>query len=38
MTVTESAHRLIDMGFDEEIVLKCITENPAAYVEISNKT
>jgi N-acetylglucosamine-6-phosphate deacetylase len=33
MTVTESAHRLIDMGFDEETVLKCISENPAAYVE-----
>ena len=37
MTVTESAHRLIDIGFDEEIVLKCITENPAAYLGISNK-
>jgi len=35
MTVTESAHRLIDMGFDEEIVLKCITENPATYLGIS---
>jgi N-acetylglucosamine-6-phosphate deacetylase len=37
MTVTESTHRLIDMGFDEETVLKCISENPAAYVETCNK-
>ncbi|MEI6153045.1 MAG: hypothetical protein WCQ90_03055 [Deltaproteobacteria bacterium] len=38
MTVTESAHRLIYMGFDEETVLKCIRENPARYLGISNKS
>jgi N-acetylglucosamine-6-phosphate deacetylase len=34
-TIGESAHRLIDMGYDEKIILKCITENPVQYLEIS---
>jgi N-acetylglucosamine-6-phosphate deacetylase len=32
MTVTESAERLIDAGYDRELVVKCITDNPAAYL------
>ncbi|MGB9716193.1 MAG: amidohydrolase family protein [Thermodesulfovibrionales bacterium] len=32
MTVIESANRLIQMGFDEEIVMKCITGNPERYL------
>ena len=36
MTVTESAHRLIDMGFDDKFVFKCITENPSTYLGISH--
>ncbi|MCX5815806.1 MAG: hypothetical protein NTX75_06120 [Proteobacteria bacterium] len=35
MTVTESAHRLIDMGFDEEIVMRCMSKNPESYLEVS---
>ncbi len=32
MTIMESSKRLIDEGFDENVVLKCITENPWRYL------
>ena len=32
MTITEAAKRLIDAGYDEEIVTRCITENPERYL------
>lgn len=32
MTITESAKRLIERGFDKEMILKCITENPSRYL------
>jgi N-acetylglucosamine-6-phosphate deacetylase len=32
MTVTEAAKGLIESGYDEDIVMKCITENPAMYL------
>lgn len=35
MTVIESSKRLIQMGFDEEIVKKCITTNPERYLSIN---
>ena len=31
-TITESAHRLIEMGYDRNIILKCITKNPASII------
>lgn len=31
-TITESSKRLIDMGFDEDVIMKCITENPKEYL------
>jgi N-acetylglucosamine-6-phosphate deacetylase len=31
-TVTESAGRLIKIGFDEDKVMRCVTENPARYL------
>ena len=36
MTITESAKRLIDAGYDEEIVTRCITENPERYLYSSH--
>lgn len=36
MTITESAKRLIEAGYDEEIVTKCITENPGRYLYSSH--
>jgi N-acetylglucosamine-6-phosphate deacetylase len=32
MTVTESAKRLIAMGYDKNIIMKCISENPERYL------
>lgn len=32
MTITESANRLIERGFDKEMILKCITKNPVRYL------
>ncbi len=32
MTVIESAKRLIQKGFDEEKIMKCITDNPESYL------
>jgi hypothetical protein len=32
MPVAESAKMLIAKGFDEEIIMKCITENPERYL------
>jgi N-acetylglucosamine-6-phosphate deacetylase len=31
-TIAESSKRLIDMGFDEDMIIKCITENPENYL------
>lgn len=33
MTIQESAGRLINKGFDEDIIMKCISENPAMYLK-----
>lgn len=33
MTITESSRRLIEMGFDKDVIMKCITENPARYLK-----
>jgi N-acetylglucosamine-6-phosphate deacetylase len=32
MTITESSKRLIEMGFDENVVMRGITENPERYL------
>ncbi len=32
MTIVESSNRLIELGFDGEVIKRCITENPAAYL------
>jgi N-acetylglucosamine-6-phosphate deacetylase len=32
MVVTESAQRLIKQGYDEDIIMKCITVNPTTYL------
>jgi N-acetylglucosamine-6-phosphate deacetylase len=32
MTVTESSERLVDMGFDRDLVKECITRNPERYL------
>jgi N-acetylglucosamine-6-phosphate deacetylase len=32
MTVTESSKRLIEMGFDENLIMRCITKNPERYL------
>lgn len=32
MTVTESSNRLIEMGFDENFIMRCITKNPERYL------
>ena len=32
MTIIESSGRLIDLGFDEDVITRCITDNPAAYL------
>jgi N-acetylglucosamine-6-phosphate deacetylase len=34
MTIVESAQRLINAGFDEGIVMNCITKNPAKYLSL----
>jgi N-acetylglucosamine-6-phosphate deacetylase len=34
MTIVESSKRLIQMGFDEEIIIRCITTNPARYLSV----
>ena len=33
MTITESSHRLIQMGYDEGDIIDCITKNPAEYLQ-----
>ncbi len=33
MTITESAKRLIDSGYEKEIIMNCITSNPKKYLE-----
>jgi N-acetylglucosamine-6-phosphate deacetylase len=33
MTITESSTRLIKMGFDERIIVNCITKNPRRYLQ-----
>jgi N-acetylglucosamine-6-phosphate deacetylase len=32
ITITESSKRLIEMGFDESVIMKCIAENPERYL------
>ncbi len=32
MTVTETAKRLIEIGYDESVIMKCITKNPERYL------
>jgi N-acetylglucosamine-6-phosphate deacetylase len=32
ITVTESAKRLIEMGFDKKVIMQCISKNPASYL------
>ena len=32
MVVTESAERLIKRGYDKDVIMRCITENPQAYL------
>ena len=32
MVVTESAERLIRQGYDKDVIMRCITENPQAYL------
>ena len=32
LTITESAERLLEMGYDEETVLNCISKNPEKYL------
>ena len=36
MTIAESSKRLIEIGFDEDIIMKCITENPEKYLKHEN--
>jgi N-acetylglucosamine-6-phosphate deacetylase len=36
MTNRESADRLIKKGFDKDVILKCITENPERYLRKNN--
>jgi hypothetical protein len=37
MTVTESASRLIDMGFDEAKIIGCISTNPLSYLALTKQ-
>lgn len=32
MTVTESAKRMVESGYDEDTIMKCISENPERYL------
>ena len=32
MTIVESSKRLIEMGFDESVIMRCVTENPERYL------
>jgi N-acetylglucosamine-6-phosphate deacetylase len=34
MTIVESSKRLVQMGFDERIIMNCITKNPAKYLSV----
>src|SRR3989304_4038899 len=34
MTIIESSRRLIQMGFDEDMIMRCITTNPRRYLSI----
>jgi len=33
MTIVESSQRLIKMGFDEKVIMDCITKNPKRYLQ-----
>jgi N-acetylglucosamine-6-phosphate deacetylase len=33
MTITEAAERLIQLGIEEDLVMSCITSNPASYLD-----
>jgi N-acetylglucosamine-6-phosphate deacetylase len=34
MTIIESTKRLIQMGFDEDMIMRCITTNPQRYLSM----
>ncbi len=34
MTIVESSKRLIQIGFDEYIIMGCITKNPERYLSV----
>jgi len=34
MVVTESSKRLITLGYDEDVIMSCITNNPAIYLKV----
>jgi N-acetylglucosamine-6-phosphate deacetylase len=34
MTIVESSKRLVQVGFDEGIIMNCITKNPAKYLSV----
>jgi N-acetylglucosamine-6-phosphate deacetylase len=34
MTVVESARRLVDLGYEENIVINCISKNPGMYLRV----
>jgi len=34
MTIIESSRRLIQMGFDEDMIMRCITKNPQRYLSM----
>lgn len=36
MTIAESSKRLIEIGFDENIIMKCISKNPEKYLKHEN--
>jgi N-acetylglucosamine-6-phosphate deacetylase len=37
MTIAESSHRLVQLGYDEGTVMNCITKNPAEYLQIDKR-
>jgi hypothetical protein len=34
MTVKEAAERLIQKGYDKEVIMKCISSNPEKYLTL----
>jgi len=35
MTIVESSKRLTEMGFDESVIMQCVTENPERYLQVT---